>query len=72
MKEVTIQINGMTSSSDVEKVNEALYDVWGIREADISSKFNKVTFSYNEEAGSLVDFMQAIRDSGFEPIQEDE
>ncbi|WP_082234569.1 cation transporter [Halobacillus massiliensis] len=70
MKEVTFHIEGMTDASDAEKVKGAVNEVWGIRKAGVSDDLNKLTISYNEEAGSLVDFTQAIRACGYEPIQE--
>jgi len=51
---------------DEKKISDALHDVWGVRNVKINTQTNEAIFSYNEEAGSLNDFKQAIMDLGYE------
>ncbi len=51
---------------DEVKVSKALHDVWGIRNAKINVQTKEAIISYDEKAGSLQDFQQAIIDIGYE------
>ncbi|WP_179151904.1 heavy-metal-associated domain-containing protein [Oceanobacillus senegalensis] len=51
---------------DEKKVSEALHDVWGVRNIKINTQTNEAIIYYDEDAGSLMDFEQAIKDLGYE------
>ncbi|MRG85249.1 heavy-metal-associated domain-containing protein [Salinibacillus xinjiangensis] len=51
---------------DEKQLSEALHDVWGIRNVKINTQTNEAIISYDEDAGSLEDFTQAVMDLGFE------
>ncbi|WP_301168800.1 heavy-metal-associated domain-containing protein [Brevibacillus nitrificans] len=61
-----IPVQGMNDEQDAEKVNKALHDVWGILKAEVSLSKGEALISYDENAAQLVDFQQAIRDSGYD------
>lgn len=61
-----ISVQGMKDESDAKKVNETLHHVWGIQQAEVSLMKGEALISYDENAASLVDFQQAIRDLGYE------
>ena len=60
-----LQVREIHGESDVQKLRHALGEVWGIGEVSVNAARGEVTFSYDERAGSLEDFRQAIRSSGF-------
>lgn len=60
-----VEIEGGIQDSDVGRLRHALGEVWGIEQVDIDAAAGQVTFTYDERAGSLQDFMQAIESSGF-------
>ncbi|MCP8617272.1 heavy-metal-associated domain-containing protein [Salirhabdus salicampi] len=51
---------------DEQKLGEALLDVWGVRNVKVNTQTNEVIISYDEDAGALHDFQQAIIDVGYE------
>lgn len=51
---------------DEKKISDALLDVWGVRNVKINTETNEAIIAFNEEAGSLMDFTQAIKDLGYE------
>lgn len=61
-----LEVQGIRGESDVQKIHHALGEVWGIREIRVDSARGEVTFTYDDRAGSLEDFRQAVRSSGFE------
>ncbi|MGY4691605.1 hypothetical protein [Salibacterium sp. K-3] len=54
------------SDDDKARLAETLYDVWGVRKADIHPAQGEVLVSLDEDAGSWIDVEQAVRDSGLE------
>ncbi|WP_185819687.1 cation transporter [Salibacterium salarium] len=60
----TIAIADM-KKEDEDRINEVLYDVWGVRNVTIHPHKGEAVVSFDEDAASLIDFEQAIRDSGF-------
>ncbi|MDR7316464.1 heavy metal-associated domain-containing protein [Brevibacillus nitrificans] len=60
-----IPVQGMKDENDVVKVSEALHNVWGISQAEVSLSKGEARVSYDEKAASLLDFQQAIRDLGY-------
>lgn len=61
-----VRVEGMRDEADMEKVRHALHEVWGVREVRVAT--GEVMFSYDERAGALGDFLNAIRSSGFEIV----
>ncbi|WP_028784336.1 heavy-metal-associated domain-containing protein [Thalassobacillus devorans] len=51
---------------DEARVEEILYDVWGVRNVAVNSQLGLATVSFDENAASWEDFTQAVADSGFE------
>ncbi|MDC3414722.1 cation transporter [Aquibacillus sp. 3ASR75-11] len=51
---------------DEQKISEALLDVWGVRNVKMNAQTKEAIISYDEKAGSLQDFQQAIIDMGYE------
>ncbi|PAE27435.1 heavy-metal-associated domain-containing protein [Oceanobacillus profundus] len=67
MKMIThkLSIPGL-KKEDEGKVSDALHDVWGVRNIKINTQTNEAIISYDEDAGSLMDFEQAVKDLGYE------
>ncbi|MBP0725743.1 heavy-metal-associated domain-containing protein [Bacillus sp. RG28] len=65
MEKVSLKINGIKNDQDANKILQALHEVWGIREAEVSVVNQTATFSYDEKAASQTDFIQAVKDTGF-------
>lgn len=59
---------------DEPRLLEILNKVWGIRSAQVDSQQNEAIISFNDAAGSLGDFEQAIQNLGYETkrVQHDE
>ncbi|WP_085524566.1 heavy-metal-associated domain-containing protein [Tuberibacillus sp. Marseille-P3662] len=66
MKTFNLSIKGMQDSSDAEKVDAVLHDVWGIRKAEVNLETGQAGISYDENAGAVEDFKQAVHELGFE------
>ncbi|MED1203480.1 heavy-metal-associated domain-containing protein [Heyndrickxia acidicola] len=66
MEKECIKIIGINNEQDANKILHALKDVWGIREAEVSVVNQAATISYNERAASLTDFIQAVKNTGFD------
>lgn len=60
-----LNLQGVSSQADADKVLQALNEVWGVREAEVRFRSQEVIISFDENAASLHDFEQAIIDSGF-------
>lgn len=69
MEKGSIKIEGIENEEDVNKILEALNTVWGIRDAEVSLVNKTATFIYDGKAASLVDFIQAVKDKGFNVIE---
>lgn len=54
------------NKTDKEQISEALSDVWGVRKIELNPEKREAIVSFDEKAGSLIDFEQAVRDCGFE------
>jgi hypothetical protein len=62
----TIRVQGLQDDSTAEQVRHALNEVWGIRGIqEVSLARQEVTFEYDEQAASMLDFEQALRECGF-------
>lgn len=60
-----LKVEGMKDQDDVTKVLHALNEVWGVRKAEVSLENKVATFTYDEKAASQEDFLQAVKDTGF-------
>ncbi|WMX58820.1 heavy-metal-associated domain-containing protein [Peribacillus sp. R9-11] len=60
-----VKLEGMTNEQDAVKIQSALNDVWGVRQVHVSLQKQLATLSFNEDAASYEDFLQAIKDTGF-------
>ncbi|GGE50584.1 hypothetical protein GCM10011391_31690 [Pullulanibacillus camelliae] len=65
MEERQVKINGLHSKEDVDKVEQALKDVWGVRRTEVSLERQEAKFSYNENSASYEDFVQALKENGY-------
>ncbi|WP_285768801.1 heavy metal-associated domain-containing protein [Peribacillus sp. SI8-4] len=65
MENGSIKVEGIRDESDMNKIHHALNEVWGVRGVEVSLANKMVTFSYDEKAASKVDFLQAVKDTGF-------
>lgn len=65
MQTERLALEGTLDSAKVVTLRQALRAVWGIQSVDVDPVASAVTFSYDERAGSLVDFRQAIEAKGF-------
>jgi len=61
-----MRVKGVQGSGDAKRIQEALRDVWGIREVALREETGEVSFAYNEKAASYDDFKQALTDIGYE------
>jgi copper chaperone CopZ len=60
-----LKVEGMKDQDDVTKVLHALNEVWGVRKAEVSLENKVANFTYDEKAASQEDFLQAVKDTGF-------
>jgi len=65
MEKGTIKIDGISTQQDVDKILNALHDVWGVRKAVVNMNRNEAEVSFDEKAASFQDFEQAIIDTGY-------
>ncbi|WP_110927956.1 heavy-metal-associated domain-containing protein [Bacillus massiliglaciei] len=62
-----IKIANMTNGQDAEKVHQTLQSVWGVRQVDVSVHKQEASVSFNENAASFEDFLQALKETGYSP-----
>ncbi|WP_155645546.1 heavy-metal-associated domain-containing protein [Peribacillus simplex] len=65
-----LKVEDMRDENDVNKVLHALNEVWGVRDVEVSLANKLATFSYDEKAASPIDFLQAVKDTGFDMKEE--
>ena len=65
MKNGVFQVQGINNSDDIDKLQEALHHVWGVRRAEVNQTTGYARISYDENAASLQDFKQAIIEAGY-------
>ncbi|PLR66357.1 copper chaperone [Bacillus sp. UMB0893] len=61
----SIKIEGIKNEQDANKILQALHAVWGISDAEVSLVNKTAMFTYDEKAASRVDFLQAVKDTGY-------
>ncbi|MBD8027915.1 heavy-metal-associated domain-containing protein [Ureibacillus sp. Re31] len=68
MEKGNLKIEGLENEEDVHKVLQALESVWGVRDVQVSLANKTATFAYDEKAASHVDFLQAVKDTGYNVV----
>lgn len=63
---ITLNIDGMTCGGCVKSVSNALKQVDGVTQADVSLEQNNAKISFDDSQTSVADLTQAVEDAGFE------
>ena len=67
-----IGVRGMTCASCVSRVEKAIRKLPGVLEASVNLATEKATVRYLPEAVSLVRIGEAIKDAGYEPVEQEQ
>lgn len=51
---------------NADEISRILHDIWGIRQVEVNVDTREAVVSFNEKSASLVDFEQALKDSGYQ------
>jgi copper chaperone CopZ len=51
---------------NADEINRILHDIWGVRQVEVNVDTREAVVSFNEKSASLVDFEQALIDSGYQ------
>ncbi|CAM3799287.1 heavy-metal-associated domain-containing protein [Mesobacillus thioparans] len=70
MQEKTFKISNLNSDEDARELNGAILGVWGISGTEASVHHKTVTIKFDERMSSQEDFMQAVREAGFDLTSE--
>ncbi|WP_026560602.1 heavy-metal-associated domain-containing protein [Bacillus sp. J37] len=70
MKNEKYQIENLNNQEDADKLTQAVLGVWGISKAETNTSQKTVLFSYDERMASAQDFIQAIKESGYDIVNE--
>ena len=70
MKNEKYQIRNLNNQEDADKLTQAVLDVWGISKAEANISQKTLLYSYDERMASAQDFIQAIKESGFDIVNE--
>ncbi|MCV9884363.1 heavy-metal-associated domain-containing protein [Metabacillus halosaccharovorans] len=70
MKNETYLIRNLNNQEDADKLTQAVLSVWGISKAEANTTQKTVLFSYDERMASARDFIQAIKESGYDIVNE--
>ena len=62
----TLTINGMTCGGCVKSVTNALNQVTGVQQADVSLEQNNAVINFDDSQTNETALKQAIEDAGFE------
>lgn len=62
----TLNINGMTCGGCVKSVTNALNQVTGVQQADVSLEQNNAVINFDDSQTNKTALKQAIEDAGFE------
>ncbi|MFT4553073.1 MAG: Cu+-exporting ATPase [Chlamydiales bacterium] len=63
-----IPIKGMNCASCVKKIEDSLNNIKGIRSAQVNLATERASIEYLPEISSKIDFFEAIRKVGYEPL----
>jgi Cu+-exporting ATPase len=67
-----LDIEGMTCASCVNHVEQALNSVPGVIEANVNLATERATVTYVADSTGLLDFKRAVREAGYEVVEETE
>ncbi|MGG3891024.1 heavy metal translocating P-type ATPase [Metabacillus fastidiosus] len=70
LKEVQLQITGMTCAACATRVEKGLKKLDGVAEANVNFALEKATLKYNSEAVSPANFQEKIKDLGYDVVSE--
>ncbi|MED4532843.1 heavy metal translocating P-type ATPase [Metabacillus fastidiosus] len=70
LKEVQLQIAGMTCAACANRVEKGLKKLAGVEEANVNFALEKATLKYNSEAVSPANFQEKIKDLGYDVVSE--
>lgn len=70
MREETFKISNLYTSEEAEKLTQAMLNVWGISLAEASAQHKTVSIMFDERMSSSADFEQAVREAGFDLIND--
>ena len=70
MKQVTLNVQGMSCGSCVNKVEENVGKLNGVESVKVQLSDGKVDIAFNEGAIELGEIKGAIKDTGYEVIEE--
>jgi copper chaperone CopZ len=70
LKDQVFHISNLDSESDAEKITKVMLEVWGISQAEASAHHKTVSIKYDERMASSEDFQQAVREAGYELVNE--
>jgi copper chaperone CopZ len=54
------------NEKNADEISRILHDIWGIRQVEVNVDTREAVVSFNEKSASLVDFEQALKDSGYQ------
>lgn len=63
---ITLNIDGMTCNGCVKSVTNALNQVDGVTQTDVSLEQNNAKISFDDSKTSVASLAQAVEDAGFE------
>lgn len=67
-RKINIRIKGMTCASCAARIEKALSKMSGVKEASINFAAEKASILYNPREVSIADFIQKIRDLGYDVL----
>ncbi|MGB9975680.1 heavy metal translocating P-type ATPase [Thermovenabulum sp.] len=67
-RKINIRIKGMTCASCAARIEKALSKMSGVKEASINFAAEKASITYNPREVSIADFIQKIRDLGYDVL----
>lgn len=69
-EKISLQIGGISDSSDAEKIEQSLVRIEGIRSASVNFANSQLNIEYNSALLSLADIRKKITDYGYEILSE--
>lgn len=72
METRVVTVKNMANHEDANKILKAIEHVWGLTKAEVNLNKSEAVFSFDEKMASVQDFEQAMMESGFEIIRQEE
>ncbi|MGM9919794.1 MAG: copper chaperone CopZ [Bhargavaea sp.] len=66
MKEITLDVRGMSCGHCVNAIEGSVGELQGVRHVKVDLQKAQVSLSYDESAVSLAEIQEAIEDQGYE------